>query len=93
MDNGICFLVGFAGLGLGAAIGIYLGKNKAVVPDGLVSKEAYDLISKNLDIANAKVAEQDIHIRTLTGDLATKDESLKQVNERLKNQVKEVIII
>ena len=90
MDNVIRILFGFAGLGLGAAIGIYFGKNKAVVPDGLVSKEAYDLISKNLDIANAKIAEQDMSIRTLTGDLATKDESLKQVNEKLKNQVKEV---
>ena len=86
----VYLLIGCAGLGIGAAIGIYFGRNKAVVPEGLVSKEVYNLISKDLDASRAQIADQEGKIRVLTGDLATKEESLRQTNERLASQAQEI---
>jgi len=91
MTSIVYLLIGLAGIGIGAAIGIYLGnKNKAVVPTGLVPKEAYDLISKDLSVSKEQIADRNERIRVLTGDLATKEESLRQTNERLLSQVKEM---
>jgi len=86
----VYLLIGCAGLGIGAAIGIYFGRNKTVVPEGLVSKEVYNLISKDLDASRAQIADQEGKIRVLTGDLATKEESLRQTNERLASQAQEI---
>jgi DNA recombination protein RmuC len=90
MENIVYLLIGCVGLGIGAAIGIYIGKNKTVIPEGLVSKETYDLISQNLEASQVQISERDEKIRILTGDLATREESLRQTNERLANQVKEM---
>ena len=90
METILYILTGLAGLGVGTALGMYFGKSKAEKPEGLVPKETCDLLSRELEESRSRLTVKEQEIRGLAASLATKEEALRQTNDRLTTQAGEI---